>query len=217
MPRLQIPPHIGVALIDSRAVVLDVAADRYLRLGGRLAAALGMISRALACEDRNAVKALIDAGFVVDSDAVIAPVRLPIHPARALPIDTAADADMALVGLAAATLRTVATLRMRGFAWTIDSARHRKSRCARLVEDEEAAVSLALAFAATRPAIPVKRICLPDALTLFRLLTQARIESNFVIGVKLDPFAAHSWVQTKTTLLTDDLDVVAELTPILAI
>ena len=217
MPRLQVPPDIGIALMDSRAVVLDVAADRYLQLGGRLAAALGAISRALASEDRNAVAALLDAGYVVESDAVIQPIRLPIRPARALPIGIASVADLAFVALAAATLRTVAALRVHGFARTIDNARARKSRHPRLIDDEEAAVRVALAFAGARLAIPIKRVCLPDALTLFRLLTDSGIESSFVIGVKLDPFAAHSWVQTNATLLTDDLDVVAELTPIFAI
>ena len=43
------------------------------------------------------------------------------------------------------------------------------------------------------------------------------LPADFVIGVSLHPFAAHSWVQWGTVLVNDQLDAVRHFTPILVL
>lgn len=72
-------------------------------------------------------------------------------------------------------------------------------------------------FAAARHAVPIARNCLPDSLALIARLARCNIPSTLVFGVKLDPFAAHCWVQSGHLLLTDRLEEVERFTPVRSI
>jgi hypothetical protein len=57
--------------------------------------------------------------------------------------------------------------------------------------------------------------CLPRSLALASALRSAGGAARLVIGVRLNPFAAHAWVQDGTIVLNDTLDHVLLFTPIL--
>ena len=63
-------------------------------------------------------------------------------------------------------------------------------------------------FLAARRKLPFAPHCLTDSLALLEWLGPARREAMLVLGVKLDPFAAHCWVQHGPRLLNDRPDVV---------
>jgi hypothetical protein len=69
-------------------------------------------------------------------------------------------------------------------------------------------------FLAARKLVPIGRNCLLDSLSLIRWLARHQDAVALVFGVKLDPFAAHCWLQSGSLLLNDRLESVAPFTPV---
>jgi hypothetical protein len=65
--------------------------------------------------------------------------------------------------------------------------------------------------------LPTPPNCLADSLALSRFLSRRNVASAMVFGVKLDPFAAHCWLQQDDVILNDAADAVATFTPIMAV
>ena len=59
--------------------------------------------------------------------------------------------------------------------------------------------------------------CLPRSLAFRRLALKRGHNASLVIGVKIDPFAAHCWVQSGPRVTSDSLERVSLFTPIHAI
>lgn len=74
--------------------------------------------------------------------------------------------------------------------------------------------ALAQRFLSVRRLIPAAPKCLPDSLALVGWLGRHGLPSTLVFGVKLDPFAAHCWVQSSTLLLSDRLEEIERFTPV---
>jgi hypothetical protein len=74
--------------------------------------------------------------------------------------------------------------------------------------------ALARRFARARAMVPIPRNCLADSLALLRWLIAHQGRAMLVFGVKLDPFAAHCWVQTEELLLNDIAERVERFTPV---
>jgi hypothetical protein len=73
---------------------------------------------------------------------------------------------------------------------------------------------MARGYAAARVQLPWRRLCVPDSLALARYLWKRDIDCEVIFGVRLDPFAAHAWVQSGDLLLSDNINVVADYTPV---
>jgi hypothetical protein len=72
----------------------------------------------------------------------------------------------------------------------------------------------ARAFALRRADVPIQRSCVPDSLALMRLLWRKGLDADLYFGVRLDPFAAHCWVQAEDYLLSDPLANVLSFSPV---
>jgi len=59
--------------------------------------------------------------------------------------------------------------------------------------------------------------CLPRSLALTHLLMRSGHLTQFVIGVRLKPFLAHSWVQQGDVVLNERVDVARTFSSILVI
>lgn len=59
--------------------------------------------------------------------------------------------------------------------------------------------------------------CLPRSIVLAQIAIACGLEVDLVIGVRLHPFAAHSWVQSGPWLLNDELDNTRTYTPVLTL
>jgi hypothetical protein len=59
--------------------------------------------------------------------------------------------------------------------------------------------------------------CLKDSLTLIRFLASRRLFPRWVIGVRVHPFGAHSWVQSGAVVLNDLPERVRQYQPILIV
>lgn len=71
------------------------------------------------------------------------------------------------------------------------------------------------AFLRARRHVPVARNCLPDSMALVRFLSRRKLFANLVIGVTLQPFSAHSWVQSGPLALNETVSVAGAHTPIM--
>lgn len=78
----------------------------------------------------------------------------------------------------------------------------------------EIVIERAMRFGAARSAVPITPNCLLDSLALLHWLGPARAATSLVFAVKLDPFAAHCWVQSGATLLNDRLDDIGRFEPV---
>lgn len=59
--------------------------------------------------------------------------------------------------------------------------------------------------------------CLPRSVALVRRCVRAGFDPRLIFGVRVNPFAAHCWVQYDDTIVGDSLDVVGIYTPICAL
>ena len=88
---------------------------------------------------------------------------------------------------------------------------------AHAVFDEEQAIELARVFRRLRPyAFAAHDRCLFHALALVRFLSYYKVFPLWVIGVRIRPWAAHSWVQQGSLILDGNPEQVCQYTPIFA-
>jgi len=98
------------------------------------------------------------------------------------------------------------------------------SRCARIDSETpnarvpEAVLRAAAAYDRLRPfGFTAEDKCLQDSLALTHYLVAEKALARWVIGVKIRPFGAHSWVQSGPTVLNDQPEHVRRYTPILVV
>jgi hypothetical protein len=123
--------------------------------------------------------------------------------------------DVARAG--AAVIRARSSLRRRGIAATIEAAARRRATSGPGACDMNRIGRVAAAFARADLYLSPLDRCLPRSLALARALARRRLSGRLVIGVRLRPFLAHSWVQTGTVALNDRPDVVRTFVPLLVI
>ncbi|UZK67853.1 lasso peptide biosynthesis B2 protein [Sphingomonas sp. M1-B02] len=194
-------PRFRIAILDAFHIVLDMQDDRYLAVA-RDAGACGLADEgALLAETLAASSA--DIGFAAS-----------LHPRFQMPRrDLGVDLGEhpALVDWAA----LLAALPLSLFQLRIapPSAWFRGDASAPLRPIGEL-VAAARRFRSMRPYVPGVRRCLPRSLLLLSYLRVLGLDARLVIGVRLFPFDAHSWVQAGDVVLTDDLEQLSGYAPI---
>lgn len=196
-------------------MVLDVAQDRYRMFGVRAAAAIQLLADDDICRDTEILGALVRASVLEPEGK---PVRLPtIAPVAASALewrdDIAIPQSVAALGWEMAVMAW--RLRALGLRRTLDHAAHYAVQASPVPEGR--LVGLAQGISRVRRQLPVTPLCLRDSLAIFVRLGRAGIRTSLVIGVRLDPFAAHCWVQLGDLLLTDRVDMVSGYSPILVL
>ncbi|QNM83345.1 lasso peptide biosynthesis B2 protein [Sphingomonas sabuli] len=83
--------------------------------------------------------------------------------------------------------------------------------------DTPETVGLARRFLCARRWLPHQGNCLADSLALLIFLQRHGATASLIFGAKLDPFAAHCWLQAGPTLLNDRLDRIEGFTPVAAL
>jgi Transglutaminase-like superfamily/Coenzyme PQQ synthesis protein D (PqqD) len=186
-------------------VLDEVAARMWLAASNQARApddAVAELIRGFDCEPTTIardyaefVSRAIDDGLLVTALAPIEPPPMPRNERR--PHWPTLDAWNCLA-------RTVRSLRVRGLRPTYDDARALGIAPAPQggADLGRALVSFTRAenFMMLRSA---PRDCLPRSLALFRFLRRMGIAARHVIGVELDPFAAHSWVEVEGKVVHD--------------
>lgn len=228
--------HVHLCVTPSATVLLDLRADRYIGLDGaqtRVLASVmhgwpGTLEAAATDESEGGADLLRDllSRGVLTQDASRgkrpSTVRLPEPQAR---LDGWRSPQWSAVTftdvrrMAAAYARALFLLKVRSLEQAVGHvARRKSSRGMQAVSDLELARATTNKFRTLRPFFYTARDkCLLDSLVLIEYLAAYRIYPSWVIGVTMNPFAAHSWIQLQSYVLNGPLAYAREFQPILSV
>jgi hypothetical protein len=204
----------------NRTVFLDVLNDRYLTLTAEAEQAFRRLisSDPLGAADCAQLQDLVASGLLQDSPGPAPSAARARAAARSLFQEQmharARDTASALAWLA----RTRIGMALRPLRSTLRALREAKL-CADLEPAPPAEELSRVAAAFSRCSMwasPLDR-CLPRSVAAARLMIERSLDADFVIGVRLQPFSAHCWVQHQDVLINETLDRVRNYTPILVV
>lgn len=215
--KYHLPAHVSFGLVGPHAIVLDLALDRYFLLDPMAAAVLAALGTCEGeCSPSADVQALVRRGFVQPGAGP------PVRPVEATSLQESAlesrrsDGTLPLRHAFFLRIHVGFALRWRGLAATIDRLRRLRMRLGkgdfRRCPDE--AGYIARGYCKARILVPAKRLCVPDSLALGQALWRRGIAADIYFGVRLNPFAAHAWVQQSDLVLSDPLNIVADYSPV---
>ena len=92
-----------------------------------------------------------------------------------------------------------------------------RSHTVGIVPPSAKVLAVAAQFNRARRVVPIDTVCLLDSLALLNFLARRGLFARLVMGVKLNPFAAHCWVQHQDIILNDAFDRAGAFTPILVV
>jgi len=206
-------------LCDQQAVFLDLPRDRYFRLGPdddgtfQLWAKSGAVSAAAAAH-------LVEVGILVACDqppTPNAPVEI-VPPSVDLGEEACGEARLIDIGRGLLAQRRATSAIRRGKLASLVTALASDAAPRRAGRDAQAAVRrIAAAFGSTPLAVRKAKQCLPRALAANALCRAAGALPTLVFGVRLEPFAAHCWLQWHAAVIVGDLEQARMFTPILAV
>lgn len=203
--------------IDDRTLFLDLQADRYFGLGGPLDRAFQALLDTGAAD--HALAILVERGLIIPCPEDGLPSPCPAaSPGPILPPQLERPARPSLLAIAMALVaRAHWTLRVRycPMAANIDRLARRKDAPASKRGPAPATIArLAEAHRRAGLILSARNQCLPTSMALMAALTARGARATLVLGVKLDPFQAHCWVELAGTVLNDAPDHVRPFTPI---
>lgn len=213
---------LSFCFVAGHAVFLDLPADRYFCLGPSHETAF----RAwLSGKADLAAVALLRAQRLLEPASNpadrFAPVDLP--PATSSLLDSPTRAPLAELGRAGAHLMLSALrLKRGGLAWSIAHLRRRKSRiCAEGAPEGAVPIARAARIASAHETAGLvfssHDKCLWRSLAIAAHLARAGIAAELVIGVRLRPFRAHSWIRLGEIAVNDTIENLRTFTPILVV
>ena len=217
MNHLRLQPHISFAMVGDQAIFLDLCRDRYFALDEAAAEAFAALRSdpTCHCSDERAETLLARGLFVRSTEPLrFLPARIEA-PDRDLPDDGAKPALRDLLHVLFLAIACRRTVRRQPLETVI--ARRRKIPAKSSGGARAATLALAQRFLRARALVPIKPVCLQDSLALRDWLAAHGAQSSLVLGVRLDPFAAHCWVQHGDIVLNDAADRVAAYAPILVV
>jgi len=237
-----LPPHVRPRPSASGTVLLDLRRNRYFGIGLHETQALSTLAqnwldvvpadpavRPLAlAEAMHLAKGLVTAGLLsaeeppanflrppcLDLDGVIRSIGYEdgLDQTSATPLHI--RDVLAFVRACAWARRSVRSRSFYNIAAEINERKHR----ANTRFDEPRAIELVRVFRRLRPFMfAAKDRCLFHALALVRFLSYYEVFATWVIGVRLRPWAAHSWVQHDDLVLDASPEQIYEYTPILVV
>lgn len=227
MADLFLPPHVHFCYRGDAVVFLDLARDDYTFVGADGAAALRCLSSLESSvttpERRAAVNEMLDGGLLTtdrNTGRAITPANIalatqPLLDDEALPVRRVSAGQVWNFFVAS----TVAHARLK---WgqlhrTIAHVERRKaSRRPTTPIDIEHARELVAVFGRLRSLFPRRYLCLYDSLALIEFLARYAMFPSWIFAVRLEPWAAHCWVQEADYIFNEELEEAAGYTPVMA-
>lgn len=205
-------------LAEGRAVFLDLLADRYFRLrpeDDRHFQRWAETGDAVEVDPEG----LVRAGVLVASSVPQPPraaTRVPV-PSIDLGEEAATRAHLAdIIRGLVAQRRAAIAIRRGKLATVVDEIRSSRS-VSPTGATETALCRIAAAFASAPLSFRKSGQCLPRALAANALCRRSGITPTLVFGVRLEPFAAHCWLQLGGNIIVGDLEQARMFIPILAV
>lgn len=224
--RYFLSPSIHWCAVNGRCIILDVATDRYLQVSAdTFQSLLPFVADADNSGDPSSPRRGIPAELSKTADELFAANVLTRVPAPSMPRRPLVSTPTELVslvpykGMRADSLRALpyfsiacatADYYLRRSTMSRIYARvyqrkHRYTRSPRAT-DQTQVVRLTLIYQSLRPFYPRDYLCLFDSLSLLELLAHWQLFPDWVFGVKVDPFAAHCWLQYGNVVLSDTVN-----------
>lgn len=204
-------------LCADRAVFLDLASNRYFCLPEITD---GLFRRWAAGEsfDPDELASLIDCGLLEHGDgtrkaATTHPAAVQDHALDNARDSSATDVMAALSG----QLRARCWLKLRPMASIAARLAGERPATPGAPQDEARQRRVAGAFVTSAMLLRADDQCLPRAIAARRLCQRHGQQAALVFGVRLEPFAAHSWVQCGDAVIVGELENVRLYTPILVL
>ena len=204
---------ISFGLVDGRPVFMDEFDDSYFML--EPAFETEFMKQLTDEVEARSVPELRDA-LGTDGDprsVVFARCELPRHSLLAETNARERPRFNDALSLARILHRTSQSLARRPIATILADLAGADDGCAEQLQLEQL-VGRARRFLAARPLVPFSANCLLDSLALLRWLGSVGRGALLVFGVKLDPFAAHCWIQSGELLLNDLVENIERFRPV---
>ena len=229
MDDLFLPPHVHCCQRGDAFVFLDLAQDEYTLIMGEAAAALSELLRKagstrLTPQLTESLQELIQAGLLTtDSKAGRPFTAMPgagaIQPVLDLETPPRPTVKLShLYNFAVACTTAAVRLRWSRIQNTVSAVAMRKARHgSRQRVDLDQARQLAAIFHRLRGLFPANYLCLFDSLALVEFLARYDVFPEWVFGVKLEPWAAHCWIQHQQITFNESVEQAAAYTPIMVI
>lgn len=216
--------HVHCCRRGDAFVFLDLKQDNYMLVAGASANAL----RALA--DANHTAQLDDPLRELEQGGLLTKDRNGGRPFATTEVDLAVepllDIDTTPPSIRiidwwnffVACTTAVIRLRWQPLEKTVASVARRKALHGPHDHLElERARHLTAVFNRLRRLFPTNYLCLFDSLALIEFLARYRLFPTWVFGVRLEPWAAHCWIQQGQFTFNEGVEEAASYTPIMAI
>ncbi len=201
-----------------RFVFLDVPADRYFMLPEAKAESFARLvdRRSLARDDEANLQALLGRVLVQTGGCALRTTVPPPNASRSL-LDEPGRAALhrtvcAWLGFSYARFQ----VRHLGLAALLRRLQRLKNAAAPARSDAMPVLEQAVAaFARAGRLVSINDRCLAHSAAIAVWLVRRRVAATLVIGVAVDPFQAHCWVQVDDLLVNERVDVARDYIPIL--
>ncbi len=205
---IELADGVSYCVHEGRIVFLDIVNDRYCAAN----------ARSLSAEHSEAdLVRLARHGLITGTGALgpsIRPVAASFAKYDAVPWGTGNFAAGWLSALIA-QMRATWLLRRRGLYQTLSHLLlHKTNTTSQSVAIEDSYIQVVRAFKAIAPLFDQNRSCLSRSIAMMVILKSKSLAGQLVIGVKLDPFAAHAWVQANDIVLNDTIERIRHYQPI---
>jgi hypothetical protein len=224
-----LPAHVHCCRRGDAFVFLDLKQDDYTLVNGEAASALrAQLSMDAAAAPmripEGSLRELLEGGLLTTNPS--SGKRLAITHAELATEQLLEPGLVSSVRVTCTDFRrffaacTVAAIRLR---WgrlenTIATVARRKARHSpQLPIDVARARELTAIFYKLRTFFPFNYLCLFDSLALIEFLARYRIFPTWVFGVKLEPWAAHCWIQDGSLAFNEGVEEAAGYTPIMVV
>jgi hypothetical protein len=223
-----LPRHVHFCCRGDDFVFLDLRQDDYTLVNGDAAAALRFLdghSSESRSEVDDALKELLEGGLLITDPAAGKSIRATrtILAMESL-VDDEAPPRSRLSALHvcrffAACVTAAARLRWGRLEEAVRTVEQRRQQhCASPNSfNVTRARELMAVFQELRSVFPRDYLCLYDSLALLEFLARYRIFPTWVFGIKLEPWAAHCWVQEGQFVFNEDVEEAAGYTPIMVV
>lgn len=215
------PVNIRFCVVEGQPLFLDLRRSSYFALKDHLRHAFLLL---LSGETASAqeIDTLVSRGIVKRGSAeqwALAPPSIRIPTTSALE-EGHTERKVGLgsfAAMASSQFGAELSLRCRSLGEIVRRLELRKRKAGRSTVDADLTADWAREFQSARRWLPIRPRCLPDSLALMGFLARRQSFPTLVLGVRMSPFGAHSWVQTDRRILSDAADNAATYTPILVV
>lgn len=224
-----LPSHVYCCQRGDAFVFLDLKQDEYTLIMGEAADALRELtddagSKAPISRRLEPLHELIQAGLLTTDPNVGKKLTATRGSLAIQPLLDSESTSPSVIKLShvynfvAACTTAAIRLRWSRIQNTVTAVAMRKARHASSQPvDLERARRLAAIFHRLRTLFPANYLCLFDSLALVEFLARYDVFPEWVFGVKLEPWAAHCWIQHQEFTFNESVEAAANYTPIMVI